>query len=72
MLDSDKNLDLTDIETQTAILWGSEDRTTPLAMGEKIANNLPNSTFRLFDEWSHAPYITHPNELAQAILEELE
>lgn len=72
MLDSDKNLDLTDIETQTAILWGSEDRTTPLAMGEKIANNLPNSTFRLFDEWSHAPYITRPNELAQAILEELE
>ena len=72
MLESDKNLALFDIETETSILWGRMDRITPLAQGRKIAQELPNATIREFDNWGHAPYITHPVELAGAIIEELE
>lgn len=71
MLESDKNLDLSDIDTQTAILWGRADTTTPLAQGRKMAHDLPNATLQEFDGWAHAPYITHPNELAEAISKEL-
>lgn len=71
MLESDKNLDLSDITTSTAVLWGKNDPITPLAQGRKMAHDLPNATLNEFDGWAHAPYITHPNELAAAILEEL-
>ena len=72
MLESDKYLDITDIETPTGILWGRVDPITVLAQGRKMAQDLPNATIREFDGWAHAPYITHPNELAKAIIEELE
>lgn len=72
MLESDKNLDLHDIETQTAILWGKSDQVTTIAQGRKMAHDLPNASIREFEGWAHAPYITHPNELAAAIIEELE
>lgn len=72
MLDSDKHLDLTDISTPTVVLWGKEDRITPLAQGRKIAELLPEAEIFEFDGWAHAPYITHPNQLAQAIIEAVE
>lgn len=68
MLQSDKNLDISDIKTPIQILWGANDSTTPLAQGEKMARLLPNARLRVFDGWAHAPYITHPNELAAAII----
>ena len=72
MLESDKNLDLGDIQTPTTVLWGKNDMITPLAQGRKMAHDLPHATIREFDGWAHAPYITHPVELAEAILEELQ
>lgn len=72
MLESDKQLDLTDIQTPTTVLWGLEDRVTPIVQGRKMARELPNARLREFAGWAHAPYITHPNELAAAILAELE
>lgn len=71
MLESDKNLDLTDIQTRVAVLWGKNDMTTPLAQGRKMAQDLPNATLKEFEPWAHAPYITHPVELAMAIMKEL-
>ena len=72
MLESDKHLELDGIKTPTSLLWGKNDQITPLAMGRKIAGQLENSAIREFDGWGHAPYITHPYELAQAVLKELE
>ncbi len=71
MLESDKNLRLDDIETSTAVLWGKEDTVTPLAQGRKMARQLPNASLKEFDSWKHAPYSTHPVELAKAVMEEL-
>lgn len=72
MLESDKYLDITSIQTPTAVLWGKDDQITPLAQGRKMAKLLPNATITEFDGWAHAPYITHPNELAAAIRDVLE
>lgn len=71
MLESDKNLTLDDIATPTTVLWGRRDAITPLAQGEKMAKQLPHAQLRVFDEWAHAPYITHPVELTAAIMEEM-
>ena len=72
MLESDKNLMLQDITTPVGILWGKNDQITTIAQGRKMAHDLPNASIREFNGWAHAPYITHPNELAAAIIEELE
>lgn len=71
MLSSDKQLDITGIKTPVKLIWGQTDTTTPVELGRKMAKLLPNSSIKEFDDWGHAPYITHPVELAQAILEEL-
>lgn len=72
MLESDKHLDLSRVNVgKIDILWGKDDQTTPVGMGRMIHEGLTGSSLREFDDWRHAPYITHPEELAEAILEAL-
>lgn len=67
MLASDRTFDPSFITTPTAILWGRIDRITPLNMGKKLHKLIKQSTFEVHDAWAHAPYITHPSELADSI-----
>ncbi len=67
MLSSDKNLDISKVTTKTSIIWGKQDNITPPRHAEKIKASLPDATLEYFDDWNHAPYIKHPDELAKAI-----
>lgn len=69
MIDSDKQLEIEKVSTPTVLLWGEKDTTTPLRQGRKLAQRLPRVAMRSFAEWQHAPYLTHPEELAKAILQ---
>lgn len=69
MLESDQRLHPEKVRTPTTILWGQKDKVTPLGMGQKLHRLIKGSTLRVFPEWAHAPYITHPDELAQVIRE---
>lgn len=71
MLASDKTFDPSQIAVPTAILWGDADRTTPPAMGRKLHMLITGSTFELVPGWHHAPYRTHPRQLADKIMEKL-
>lgn len=72
MLSSDAMLDITHITTPTTILWGKQDKTTPIELGRKIARLMPQANIKEFEDWKHAPYITHPHELSAAIINTLE
>jgi len=72
MLASDKDFSPRAITTPTIVLWGEDDTTTPLAMGQKIASELPRARLFTFEGWKHAPYITHSHELAEAIVDAIE
>lgn len=67
MIDSDKNLEIAKVTTPTYLLWGEVDKTTPLRQAQVLRRTLPNATLKTFPKWAHAPYITHPAELAHAI-----
>lgn len=67
MLDSDKNLDISKVTTPTSILWGAEDNVTPPAQAEVMHQQIRGSTLEIFPNWTHAPYLSHPDELARAI-----
>jgi 2-hydroxy-6-oxonona-2,4-dienedioate hydrolase len=40
----------------TLILWGQQDRLTPVTLGDRFQSELPNSRLIVFDECSHNPY----------------
>lgn len=71
MLDSDKNLDFTKIQTPTTILWGKDDTVTPPRQAKVMHQKIASSKLRLFDGWTHAPYISDSAGLAKSILETL-
>lgn len=67
MLDSDKKLDLGKIETPTFILWGKQDKITPPRQATEMYERLPHAELKFYEGWTHAPYISHPAELAKAV-----
>lgn len=67
MLESDRSLDLSKVLTPTSILWGEADTVTPPRQAEIMHQRIVNSTLEIFPDWTHAPYLSHPVELAKAI-----
>ena len=67
MIESDKNLDFTKVETKTFILWGKKDTTTPPRQATEMYEKLPNAELKFYSKWTHAPYISNPDELARAL-----
>ena len=68
MLASDKDLDFSKVTTKTFILWGKKDTTTPPRHATKIYEGLPNAELKFYANWTHAPYISSPEELARALV----
>jgi pimeloyl-ACP methyl ester carboxylesterase len=67
MLESDKDLDITKVTTPTTILWGEKDTITPPRHAEKMDELLPDSELKMYANWTHAPYISSPDELARVL-----
>ncbi len=67
MLESDRDLDFSKVTTKTFILWGKKDTTTPPRQATKMYESLPNAELKFYANWTHAPYISNPDELARAI-----
>lgn len=67
MLESDKDLDFNKVATKTFILWGKKDTTTPPRQATTMYEKLPNAELKFYSNWTHAPYISSPEELARAL-----
>ena len=68
VLDSDRYLDITKVETPTLILWGKKDTVTPPRHATMIYERLPKAELKFYPEWTHAPYIADPEGLARALI----
>ena len=67
MLASDKDLDFSKITTKTFILWGKKDTTTPPRQATSMYEKLPRAELKFYANWTHAPYISNPDELARVL-----
>lgn len=67
MLESDRDLDMSKVLVPTSILWGAADTVTPPRQAEMMHARIVNSSLEIFPGWTHAPYLSHPSELAKAI-----
>ena len=72
MLDSDKNLDISGITTKTMLVWGSDDRMTPLRQGKKMHELLKNSKLTVKEGWRHSHYLKSTKETADEIAKQYE
>lgn len=69
---SDSRADLCNVKTETLILQCSEDLIAPLAVGEYMHQNIPNSTFKLLKATGHCPNLSAPEETIAAMQEFLQ
>ena len=71
MLDSDYELlpQLAKIKTPVSLIWGETDRVTPLSHGVRLRDLLPGTpSLEVLPETGHAPYVSCPLRLKEAIL----
>ena len=72
MLTSDQKLDISNITTNTQIIWGSDDKITPVRQGKKMHELLKNSELTIKDGWRHSRYLVDADELAAEIADKYE
>lgn len=68
VINSDKHLEIHELAAPTAIIWGAEDRITPLSDGVKLHSIIKGSTFEVIDHARHSPMFTHPEQTLEAVL----
>ncbi len=71
LIDSDDSLNLSEINTEISIFWGSEDKITPLRDGVHMQHELPNSVLHIIEGARHSPQFTNINELSRLVKEVL-
>ncbi len=69
VLDDEIGADLPMITCPTLIIWGAQDKMTPLSLAHRMQKGLKNSELHLIEDARHAPQLTHPAEVAQVIKE---
>lgn len=57
------------VETPTLIVWGKEDKITPVNCGERYMQTLPRAQFVALNECGHFVEVEKPNELARLVVE---
>jgi len=66
--DSDLRAELDHIKVPTLVLAGSHDRLTPPEASEFLAANIPAARLQLIQRAAHAPFLSHGDEFADALL----
>lgn len=52
----------------TLIIWGRDDKLTPLSLGERFQSEISNSQLTTIDRCAHAPYIEQIEQFNQAVI----
>jgi len=71
LISSDLKPILSQISTPTLIIWGREDKTTPLSDGILMNSLIKNSKLEIIQGAKHSPMFTHPEKVAEAIVNNL-
>jgi pimeloyl-ACP methyl ester carboxylesterase len=69
LLKSDKNLNLSKISIPTLIVWGTDDKITPLSDGIQMNKLINNSRLEIVSKAKHSPMYTDAKGVAEIIYE---
>ncbi len=62
---------LSSIKAPTLLIWGANDGSTPLSDGELMHRSIENSKLFVIPNARHSPHVTHPEVVAEQIIQEL-
>jgi sigma-B regulation protein RsbQ len=68
---ADNRADLPKVSVPALIMQCSDDSIAPLAVGDYLQRQLPNSTLRILAATGHCPQMSHPEETVETIREYL-
>ena len=69
MLKADEKTDFASVDLPVTIIWGKEDKQTPLSDGESMASSIKGAKLHIIEGARHAPFFTHPKEAAKIVAE---
>ena len=70
LMQSDLRAEASLLTQPTTIIHGSLDKLTPPAAADWLASSISSAHYALIDGAAHAPFLSHTQQVAQAILEE--
>lgn len=59
------------IKIPTIIIWGQDDKVTPISDGELMHEKIPHATFHTVQDARHSPMFTHTEKVAEIILKNI-
>ncbi|MBI4133191.1 alpha/beta hydrolase [Candidatus Uhrbacteria bacterium] len=62
---------LSEVTVPTLIIWGENDRETPLSDARLMRERIRNSTLVTIPDAGHSPHATHPSEVIEKIVQSL-
>jgi pimeloyl-ACP methyl ester carboxylesterase len=68
ILKQDLTLELSDIRTETLLLWGEKDRIVPLKYSKVYNEKIKDSILEVFSEVGHSPHLECPSLLVEKVL----
>ena len=71
LIRSDLRAQLPNITTPTLLIWGKDDKVTPLEDGQLMHKLLKNSQLEIVSGARHSPQFTHPEEVVKKITQKL-
>ncbi|MBV8884328.1 MAG: alpha/beta hydrolase [Chroococcidiopsidaceae cyanobacterium CP_BM_RX_35] len=63
---------LSEIKQPTLIIWGREDRWTPVALGERFKREIPNSELLIVEQCGHFPNIEQADQFNAVVMKFLD
>ena len=71
LITSDVSPSLLQIPASVTIIWGANDKITPLVDGEKMQTLLPNAELYIIKEGRHSPQFTQAKEVSEIVINNL-
>jgi pimeloyl-ACP methyl ester carboxylesterase len=59
--------DLAQIKTPTLVIWGRNDRITPLEFGRLVADTIPQASLKIIAGARHSAIYTHPQQVVKLV-----
>lgn len=69
VIQDDQKQEIPYVKAHTLIIWGSNDKTTPLSHGRFMSHHITGSSLKIIDGAGHSPQYTHHQQTAQHIIE---
>lgn len=67
LISADLTPELHKVTVPTLIIWGKEDKTTPLSDAKLIYELIPNARIHIIKDARHSPQFTHPEKVCEKI-----